>query len=81
MNKVVHPVTSVTFVVGLKYFADDETIVKFILTEDNKQIFYLDFVGNTLTNHGCESNNVLVDVPKAKYDLVHPHKTCYPKEC
>ena len=68
VNKVVHTVTGVTFVMGLKYFSDDETTVKFILTEDNKQIFYLDFNNNTLKDHGCKCYTALVDVPDARYN-------------
>ena len=37
-----------------------------MVTRDNKQICYLDFIANTLKNHGCKSYNVLVDLPKIK---------------
>ena len=74
-NKVVHSFTSVAFIIGFSDFADDESTVKCILIEDNKQIYYLDFVVNTLKTQGFFSYNVLVDVPKTRDDLVYPDKS------
>ena len=48
VNKEIHTITGVTFVVDFNDFVDDEIIVKYMVTEDDKQICYLDFVGNTL---------------------------------
>ena len=79
VNKVVHAITGITFFVGLNDFANDEITIKCMLTEDNNQICYFDFVSNTLKNHGCESYNVLVYVPDARYDLSHPAKTSHSK--
>ena len=79
MNKMVHAITGITFVVGLHDFSNDEITIKFMLTEDNNQICYFDFVSKYVENHGCESYNVLVYVPDARYDLSHPTKTSHSK--
>ena len=80
VNKIDHHVTGVTFIVALNDFADDYSTVKFMLTEDNKKICYLEFVANTLKEQGCLSYNVLVDVPIANYNLVHTDKSSHSKE-
>ena len=79
-NKVLQAVTGVIFVVGLKYFADDETIVKCLLIKDNKSVCYLEFLSNTLKSHVCESYNVIVDVSKVRYDIVNSDKTSSSRE-
>lgn len=48
VNKMVHAITGITFVVGLHDFSNDEITIKFMLTEDNNQICYFDFVSNML---------------------------------
>ena len=73
-------VTGVTFVVGLKYVVDDETIVKCLLIKDNKSVCYLEFLSNTLESHVYESYNVIVDVSKVRYDTVNPDKTSTSRE-
>ena len=40
-NNAVHTIVGDTFVMGLHDLTNDETIVKFIVTMDNKQICYL----------------------------------------
>ena len=52
-NKILFTVTSVTFVVALNDVDDVLSTVKFMLTKDNKQICYLDFVGPSLKNQKC----------------------------
>ena len=69
-----------TLFVSLKYISNDDTTVEFMLTEDNKQIFYLDFISNTLKINGCENYNVLVDFPDAEYNLVYHNKTNHSTE-
>ena len=64
MNDDVHADVGDTFVMGLHDLTNDETTVKVMVTKKNKQICYLDFVSNTLKNHGSESYNALVDLPK-----------------
>ena len=48
VDKVLHAVAGVTFVVSVNDFGDDKTVVKCMLTKDNKQICYLDFFSNTM---------------------------------
>ena len=48
VNKMVHAITGITFVVDLHDFSNDEITIKFMLTEDNNQICYFDFVSNML---------------------------------
>ena len=72
VKKVVHDVNGVTFVVGLKEFADDDTTVNFLLLSDKKQLCYFDFVSTALKRQGYKNYNVIVYVPNAKYDLVNP---------
>ena len=64
MNDAAHVIADDTFVMGLHDLINYETTVKFMVTKDNKHICYLDFVSNTLKNHGCGSYNVLVYLPK-----------------
>ena len=83
MNSVkigVQAVNCVTFVVGLKDFHDDETTVKCMLTKDNKEICYLDFISITLIKEGCKSYNVIDNAPNAKYNIVNPNKTSHSKQ-
>ena len=58
VNKALFPFTGVTFIVALNDFADDEFTVKYLLTKDNDQLCYPDFVGTLLKNQGCASYDV-----------------------
>ena len=58
VNKALFPFTGVRFVVALNDCADDESTVKYLLTKDNDQLCYLDFVGTLLKNQGCASYDV-----------------------
>ena len=51
-----------------------------MITDDNKQLCYLDSVGPALKNNLCECYNVLVDVPTTNHQLVHSDKTSHSKE-
>ena len=77
---VLHAVTGVMFVVGLHDYINDETVLKFVITDDNKQLCYLDDLNLILNNNLCESYNVIVDVPTNHLQLFHPDKTNYSKE-
>ena len=57
-----HAVSGVTFVIGLHAFTNDDSVLKFIITDENKQLCYLDFVSLALKKNLCECYNVLVDV-------------------
>ena len=53
-KKVLHAVTSVTFVVGLYNFTSDDSVLKFMIIDDNKQLCYVDFISLTLKNNLCK---------------------------
>ena len=57
MNDTFRDVVCDKFVMDLHNLAKDEATVKFMVTKDKNQICYLDFVSNTLKNHGCKSYN------------------------
>ena len=63
MNDTVHAVVGDILVMGLHYLTNDKTTVKCMVTKDNWLICYLNFVSNTLKNHGCEIYNALVHFP------------------
>ena len=43
-----HAVTGVTFVVGLHNFTNDDSVLKFMITDDNKEFCDLDVISLTL---------------------------------
>ena len=51
-----------------------------MITDNNKQLCYLDVVSPALKNNLCECYNVLVDVPTTNHQLVHSDKTSRSKE-
>ena len=67
MKEVLHDVTIVAFIVGLHDYINDETVLKFMITDDNKQLYYLDDLILTLKNNLCECYNVIVDVPTTHF--------------
>ena len=42
MKKILHTVPGVTFVIGLHNSINDETVLKFMIIDNNKQLCYLD---------------------------------------
>ena len=72
-KNIFHTVTGVTF-------ANDNSVLKFMITDDNKQLYYLDVVSPALKNNLCECYNVLVYVPTTNHQLVHSDKTSHSKE-
>ena len=77
---VLHAVTGATFVIGLYSVSNDNSVLKFMITDDNKQLCYLDVVSPVLKKNLCECYNVLVDVSTTNHQLVHSDKTSYSKE-
>ena len=67
MKETIHVVTGVTFVVGLHNSINDETVLKFMITDDNKQLCYLDNLNLTLKNDLCECYTIIVDVPTTNF--------------
>ena len=53
-KNVLHAVTDVTFVVGLHTISNDNSVLKFMITDDNKQLCYLDVVSPVLKKNLCE---------------------------
>ena len=47
-KNVLHIVTGVTFVIGLHTVSNDNSVLKFMIIDDNKQICYLDVVSPAL---------------------------------
>ena len=78
-NNVVHAVVGETFVIGLHDLDHDDTTVKFMVTKDKKEICYLNHLSDSMKGHGCESYNVLVDLPEVKLYPVSPDKTSHSK--
>ena len=76
-NDVVHAIVGDIFVMGLHDLANDESKVTFMVTKDKKQICYLHHLSSSMKNYGCESYNVLVDLPEVKKDPVNPTKTSH----
>ena len=61
-KNIFHTVTGVTF-------ANDNSVLKFMITDENKQLCYLDVFSPVL--------NVLVDVPMTNHQLVHSDKASH----
>ena len=57
-KNVLHAVTDVTFVIGLYSVSNDNSVLKFMITDDNKQLCYLDVVSHALKKNVCECYNV-----------------------
>ena len=74
-----HVITGVTLVVGLYTFINDDSVLKFMITDDNKQLCYLDVFSLALKKNLCECYNILVDVPVTRHELVHPDNTSHSK--
>ena len=72
--------TSVTFVVDLHTVSNDNSELKFMIIDDNKQLCYLDVVSTALKKNLCECYNILVDVLTTNHQLVHSDKTSHSKE-
>ena len=79
-KNVLHAVTGVTFIIGLHIFSNDNSVLKFMITDDNKQLSYLDVVSPVLKKNVFEFYNVSVDVPTPNRQLVHSDKTSHSKE-
>ena len=79
-KNVLHIVTGVTFVIGLHTVSNDNSVLKFMITDDHEQLCYLDVVSPALKKNVCECYNVLVDVPTTNYQLVHSDKTSHSKD-
>ena len=78
-NDVVHAVVGDNFVMCLLDLANDATTIKFMVTKYKKQICYLDYLLSSMKNHGCESFNVLVDLPIMKKYPVNSKRTSHSK--
>ena len=78
-NNVVHAVAGDTFVMDLHDLENDDTTVKFMVTKDKNEICYLHHLSQSMKSHGCESYNVLVDLPEVKKYPVNPAKTSHSK--
>ena len=78
-NNVVHVVDGDIFVVGLHDLETDDIIVKIMVTKDKTEICYLHHFSQSMKSHGCESYNVLVDLPEVKKYPVNPAKTSHSK--
>ena len=79
IKEVLHDVINVSFVVGLHDYINDETVLKFMIIDDNKQLYYLDDLILTLKTNLCECYNVIVDVPTPHFQFFHPDKTSHSK--
>ena len=53
-----HAVTGVIFVICLYTVSNDNSVLKFMITDDNKQLCYLDVVSHALKKNVCECYNV-----------------------
>ena len=80
MKKVLHSVTGVTFVVGLQDSINDEIVLKFMITYNNKYLCNLHDLSLTLKTNLSEYYNVIVYVPSTRLQLVHPDKTSHSKD-
>ena len=67
MKRFFHTITGDTFVVGLHDSINDDIIFKFMITDDNKQLCYLDNLNLTLKNDLCECYTIIVDVPTTNF--------------
>ena len=57
-KNVLLAVTGVTIAVGLHKFSNDDSVLKFMITDDNKQFYYLDVVILALKKDVCECYDV-----------------------
>ena len=69
MKKVLYAVTGIRFVVGLHDFINNEIVFKFMITDNNKQLCYLDEINLTLRQKLCECYYVIVDIPTTRLQL------------
>ena len=79
MNNIVHAIAGETFVMGTHDLENDETTVTFMVTKYKKEICYLKHLSDSMKIHGCESYNVLVDLPEVKKYHVNPDRTSHSK--
>ena len=79
-KNVLHAVTGVTFVVGLHTFSNDDSVLKFMITDNKKQLCCIDFVNLSLKKILCECYIILVDVPTTHHQLVRPDKTSHSED-
>ena len=79
MNNIVHAIAGETFVMGMHDLENDETTVIFMVTKYKKEICYLKHLSDSMKSHGCESYNVLVDLPEVKKYHVNPDRTSHSK--
>ena len=52
-NNVVHAVAGEIFVMGLYDLESDDTTVKFMVSKDKKEIYYLNHLSDSMKIHGC----------------------------
>ena len=78
-NNVVHAVVGETFVMGLHDLDNDDTTVNFMVIKDIKEICYLNHLSDLMKSYGCESYNLLVDLPEVKIYPFNPDKTSHSK--
>ena len=71
-NNVVHAVAGETFVMGLHDLENDDTTVESMVSKDKKDLFYLNHLSDSMKSHGCESYNVLFDLPEVNKYPVNP---------
>ena len=69
MKGILYAVTGVRFDVGLHDFINNETVFKFMITDNNKQLCYLDKISLTLKQKLCECYHVVVDIPTTRLQL------------
>ena len=53
-KNVLHAVTTVTFVIDLHTISNDNSVLKFMITDGNMQLCYLDVVSPALKTNLCE---------------------------
>ena len=75
-SNVVHAVAGEIFVMGLHDLENDDTTLKFMVITE---ICYLNHLSDSMKSHGCESYNVLIDLPEVKKYHVNPHRTSHSK--
>ena len=79
-EKNLNAITGVAFFIGLHTVTNDDIVLKSVITDDNKQLCYLDVVRPALKHNLCECYNVLVDVHTTNHQLMHSYKTSHSKE-
>ena len=68
-----------TFVVSLYNFDKDKSTISFTLTNDNKYIFFLNFVSFSLNDQDSESYNVHVDLSLNACRKINTTMHCHSK--